>query len=132
MWDIRIITLSTYEYGVGREKLATFTFFFLFLGEDLGGENGIERLENDQNLSFFFLFFFLLKMGVVDAFYSKKLKLKNGSTFRCAYTSREHPKRHPFRFWFSGAPTSRAWLKAFPSSKLSDFGGTGKISLPIF
>ena len=107
-------------------------FFFFFLGEDLGGENGIERLENDQNLSFFFLFFFLLKMGVVDAFYSKKLKLKNGSTLRCAYTSPEHPKRHPFRFWFSGAPTSRAWLKAFPSSKLSDFGGTGKISLPIF
>ena len=130
MWDIRIITLSTYEYGVGREKLATFTFFFLFLGEDLGGENGIERLENDQNLSF--SFFFWLKMGVVDAFYSKKLKLKNGSTLRCAYTSREHPKRHPFRFWFSGAPTSRAWLKAFPSSKLSDFGGTGNISLPIF
>ena len=58
MWDIRIITLSTYEYRVGREKLATFTFFFLFLGEDLGDENGIERLENDQNLSFFFLFFF--------------------------------------------------------------------------
>ena len=56
MWDIRIITLSTYEYGVGREKPATFTFFFLFLGEDLGGENGIERLENDQNLSFSFLF----------------------------------------------------------------------------
>ena len=61
MWDIRIITLSTYEYGVGREKLATFTFFFfLFLGEDLGGENGIERLENDQNLSFFF---FLVENG---------------------------------------------------------------------
>ena len=54
MWDIRIITLSTYEYGVGREKLVTFTFFFLFLGEDLGDENGIERLENDQNLFFFF------------------------------------------------------------------------------
>lgn len=47
--------LSTYEHGVGREKLATFTFFFFFLGvfgEDLGGENGIERVENDQNLSF--------------------------------------------------------------------------------
>lgn len=45
--------LSTYEHGVGREKLATFAFFFLgVFGEDLGGENGIERVENDQNLSF--------------------------------------------------------------------------------
>ena len=132
MWDIRIITLSTYEYGVGREKPATFTFFFLFFGRGFRRWKWYRKIRKWPKPLFFFSFFFLLKMGVVNAFYSKKLKLKNGSTFRCAYTSREHPKRHPFRFWFSGAPTSRAWLKAFPSSKLSDFGGTGKISLPIF
>ena len=54
-----------------------------------------------------------------------------GAPLGGAYTSRKHPKRHAFRFWFIGDPTSRAWLKAFPSFKLSDFGGTGKISLPI-
>lgn len=68
--------LSTYEHGVGREKLATFAFFFGCFWRGFGRWKWYRKSRKWPKP----LFSFFLKMGVLDAFYSKKRKLKSRST----------------------------------------------------